>query len=917
MSLAVTDEETADLSGTRLSISNSLTSVHKCSEEQDEEKLEVGRVASWAVGFEKLLNDDMGLSIFTDFLKKEFSQENIEFWIECEKFKKLSDLDVIRQKAGSIWSTYLSDADDGSCPINIDSRTRQECQSLLKTPNVNMFEKAQSQIFQLMKYDSYTRFLKSNMYKDCIMSEMEGKSLPHHHTSGRGDNEERSKTIDCLIKLKDEEKKDKKRSPLLPWTKVKRDREPINEKEKTPTSTTSLQTPTFKIDNKIKPSASSLTAITINNNNNNNNNSNNSIVDFSLSSSSVRSDINHDPSLLSSNLTGAASQLLIRRGSANTLTLDTTKKNSVSDSFTVDSSRFCRFLFPDSTSAIILSSNCNHITIQQAINRLFAKRGITWYRTELYVSNSDQLVDVQETLSTLCGKEVRVESRVLCRLDLPSRSLCIRCDPKRTLLQILQPILDKLKLSIAQFVYYINDSLIPLNLNENISGYDNQRIYTLTKTASGVDMSARTRLKSTNDIFEMIPDNDEDIRFDETGVLKTLKQQPLQRHSPSIVMNNDDHSPTPEKQLESVSLDNDRAQRKQSETVSNPITTKYYSQKQILNANLLNRVKRGQIKNNKQPFISQSTTIKSALKQRQDAVPETVPIDMENVKDLNEPDLGLGGDSNNYFDLPFSIGDRHSAIPVQNEIYVLSPQTTTYTRKNKSTQTQKVSAEKIFFDPEPVPISPQIVDDLTTLAAFFYSIILFGIVFTCLTCCTHFDAPCSSFFLTIVQTFTGLPEPVLRSVLLVGSCFKYLEKTATFQKVHQFNKWITHSIGRGARFLWSFVRKNICEKYCTSCFNTELEVSDAKQLLARRPLKTVKKSTEQLNKKTSNSNVTRAQATRKDEKDCIDKIDEILTETNEDDNDIVEDAAEESPSAGRSLVINIFSPKPSPTSRKK
>ena len=80
-----------------------------------------------------------------------------------------------------------------------------------------MFEKAQSQIFQLMKYDSYTRFLKSNVYKDCIMSEMEGKSIPFtkqqqqqqqqqqhqpphsHHVSTN--NDDRSKTLESLVRL--------------------------------------------------------------------------------------------------------------------------------------------------------------------------------------------------------------------------------------------------------------------------------------------------------------------------------------------------------------------------------------------------------------------------------------------------------------------------------------------------------------------------------------------------------------------------------------------------------------------------------------------------------------------------------------------------------------------------------------------
>ncbi|CAF3976480.1 unnamed protein product [Rotaria sp. Silwood2] len=251
LSLAVTDEEAGDLPGARLSISNSLTSVHKQCEQDDAEAtnklLDIGRVASWAVGFEKLLNDDTGLHVFTEFLKKEFSQENIQFWIACEKFKKLSDPEEIHLNANLIWSTYLHDTDDGSCPINIDSRTRQECQqSLLNKPNAHMFEKAQSQIFQLMKYDSYSRFLKSNMYKDCIMSEMEGKCIPYTKQQQQqqlqtpSNYEDRSKTLDSFTKLKDDEKKDKKRSPLLPWTKAFIKWKRLSVKRDTPSSLSNL-----------------------------------------------------------------------------------------------------------------------------------------------------------------------------------------------------------------------------------------------------------------------------------------------------------------------------------------------------------------------------------------------------------------------------------------------------------------------------------------------------------------------------------------------------------------------------------------------------------------------------------------------------------------------------------------------------
>jgi hypothetical protein len=206
----------------------------------------------------------------------------------------------------------------------------------------------------------------------------------------------------------------------------------------------------------------------------------------------------------------------------------------------IDTSRFCRFIFPDFTSTVILACNSTS-TIQQAINHLFAKRGITWYRTELY--NADQPVDIQEPLSSLCGKEIRVESRILIRIDFPMKILCVRCDPKRTLLQILQPIVEKLRYSLKQFVFYANDSLIPLNLNEVAGCYDNQRIFILNRTAAGVDLSSRQKVRMANDIFEMISENDEDIKFDEFGILKIVTQS-----KSTFVVSTDDylHSPTPE-----------------------------------------------------------------------------------------------------------------------------------------------------------------------------------------------------------------------------------------------------------------------------------------------------------------------------------------------------------------------------------
>ncbi|KAG7275722.1 hypothetical protein CRUP_009825 [Coryphaenoides rupestris] len=49
------------------------------------------RVLSWAVSFEKLLEDPTGVRYFTDFLNSEVSGENIMFWQACEEFKKIPE----------------------------------------------------------------------------------------------------------------------------------------------------------------------------------------------------------------------------------------------------------------------------------------------------------------------------------------------------------------------------------------------------------------------------------------------------------------------------------------------------------------------------------------------------------------------------------------------------------------------------------------------------------------------------------------------------------------------------------------------------------------------------------------------------------------------------------------------------------
>ncbi|KAK9518005.1 hypothetical protein VZT92_023334 [Zoarces viviparus] len=134
-------------------------------------------VLGWAVSFEKLLEDPYGVRQFTSFLMSEVSAENILFWQACEKFRKIkaSALDELKTAARSIYNTYLSDSAPYS--VNIDDTAKTE-EKDLQQPTPDMFNKAQAQIFKLMKMDSYRRFVRSPLYQSCTLGGVGGKLVP-------------------------------------------------------------------------------------------------------------------------------------------------------------------------------------------------------------------------------------------------------------------------------------------------------------------------------------------------------------------------------------------------------------------------------------------------------------------------------------------------------------------------------------------------------------------------------------------------------------------------------------------------------------------------------------------------------------------------------------------------------------------
>ncbi|XP_055966724.1 regulator of G-protein signaling 1 [Sorex fumeus] len=135
--------------------------------------LSADEVVQWSQSLDKLLANQTGQDVFGSFLKSEFSEENIEFWLACEDYKK-TESDHLHCKAEKIYKAFVHS--DATKQINIDFRTRESTAKKIKAPTITCFDEAQKIIYTLMEKDSYPRFLKSDIYLN-LLNEFQANSL--------------------------------------------------------------------------------------------------------------------------------------------------------------------------------------------------------------------------------------------------------------------------------------------------------------------------------------------------------------------------------------------------------------------------------------------------------------------------------------------------------------------------------------------------------------------------------------------------------------------------------------------------------------------------------------------------------------------------------------------------------------------
>ena len=335
-----------------------------------------------------------------------------------------------------------------------------------------------------MKFDSFSRFLKSDLYKESLMAEMAGKPLPMDTNSSKEANAvEESNVTDA----KDSKKKlasqssgssesGRRRSLLPSWHNLKVGGDGSRSKSKDRDHSESRGKAGFAAA-VFKKTASSA-------------------IGRGSSTNNVPS-----PDEKSKNLdSGDPSSV------SNTDQLDTTgesKTSTHSQEDEKDGGSLARVILPDKATTVVQTKPGE--TIRSLVARLLDKRGLRFTSFDVFPTNgmpsadsgisAERPLDLSEDSVVLGCSEVRVEPRVLFRLELPSKkSIGVKAKPAKVVRDVLGPILAQYGWSLDSMLVTRDNapvkSDIPhhmtVNMDDTVASIDNSRLLVQFKTRASV-----------------------------------------------------------------------------------------------------------------------------------------------------------------------------------------------------------------------------------------------------------------------------------------------------------------------------------------------------------------------------------------------------------------------------------------------
>jgi len=146
--------------------------------------------------FLEMLEDKTLSLLFRDFLRDQYMVENLNYWVEIEEYKIMSNDVLIQEQAKLLYKKYIIQG--GKMELNIDDDMRKDIMRAInnKVATLSTFNETQKFVLSLLEHDCYPKFLRSKTYKHYI--ETNGIIIPPNRPN---DEPSAKKLLAPLMKL--------------------------------------------------------------------------------------------------------------------------------------------------------------------------------------------------------------------------------------------------------------------------------------------------------------------------------------------------------------------------------------------------------------------------------------------------------------------------------------------------------------------------------------------------------------------------------------------------------------------------------------------------------------------------------------------------------------------------------------------
>ncbi|XP_049885547.1 regulator of G-protein signaling loco isoform X3 [Pectinophora gossypiella] len=453
-----------------------------------------GGVARWSLGLEQLLADPVGAAAFAAFLAKEFAHENIAFWYSCEAYSKVHDPAQRARLAKDIWDRHL--AEGAMEPVNIDATARRAAVQRLNLdpPPQDLFSQAQRHVFNIMKLDSYPRFLRSGVHAECARADLRGQSPPY----GPYGSYEPSAPVASGTPV----------HPFVAYTSP----DPSVSSDFTPGST-----PT-----KLKKSASNVSE-------RRRSGGGASLLPWKLRvSSRDRSGAGAAGTggvPASAGAGGAAEHPAQASGPLASGAHAGDGASSTAAEFlhppltdVVKSGALCRVVLPDGATSVVGVEAA--VPVRRLVDRLLQRRNLLAVNYDVLLKDCQPgetaVIDASSPSTVLGGREVVVERRCVVRMEVGGRCVAVRCRPARRLRHVLRPVLARYAAPSAAPRAVLKDGS-PVHPDTAMQDLDGCRLVVVELTEGGECARERARDYDTDSLSDLAVRVHDDTRDDEQG----------------------------------------------------------------------------------------------------------------------------------------------------------------------------------------------------------------------------------------------------------------------------------------------------------------------------------------------------------------------------------------------------------------